>query len=304
MKAVLQWNSQTGRPRQGTAFMLGMFGNAINSPRRFGVGGWTKGRMCKQKCFITLLSTGSFLQISKACETKLMNIFQLLLSPRRRPAVSSAAAAMATHISIALLQWAGSLARLAPRSPRRGDGEVREGLPRGSSRTPAAQWPLSAKKANIYVLPLFAKVVGTHPVPAGVLGCQAELLASPGERCLGKDGTHEKRGGWEKGKTGDSKITRVFTMCLAEFGWCYGVGTRAKTGNTMVGMMKRLKRGGECKGQRKNERKESGECVCCWLSDYTEIRKANLLEWYQGFFLLKNRGFALLEIRNPNFPYY
>lgn len=68
------------------------------------------------------------------------------------------------------------------------------------------------------MLPLLAKVVGTHPVPAEVLGCRAELLASPGERCLGKDGTHKTRGGWEKGRRGDSKITRSFSVYLAEFG--------------------------------------------------------------------------------------
>lgn len=166
-----------------------------------------------------LLSNGSFLRISKACETKLMNIFQLLLSLRRRPAVSSPAAAMVTRISITLLQWAGSHSRLAPRSPR-----SEKGCCMGP---PAPQQPARSLvmikckylwEFNIYVLPLLAKGVQTHPVPTGGLVCQAELLPSPGELCLGKDRTHKRGGGWEKGKTGDSKITRHFTVSLAEFG--------------------------------------------------------------------------------------
>lgn len=83
--------------------------------------------MCKQRCFLILLSNGSFLQISKACETKLMNIFQLLLSLRRRPAVSSAAAAaaMATCISIALSSGLAPTAGWLPAPhPQHGDGEV------------------------------------------------------------------------------------------------------------------------------------------------------------------------------------
>lgn len=68
------------------------------------------------------------------------------------------------------------------------------------------------------MVPLLATGVRTHPVPVEVLGCQAELLASPGERCLGKDRTHKRGGGWEKGKMGVSKITRSFTASLAEFG--------------------------------------------------------------------------------------
>lgn len=55
-------------------------------------------------------------------------------------------------------------------------------------------------------------------MPAEVLGCQAELLDCPGEPCLGKDRTHERGRGWEKGKMGDSKTTRSFAVCLAEFG--------------------------------------------------------------------------------------
>lgn len=82
------------------------------------------------------------------------------------------------------------------------------------------------------MLPLLAKGAGTHLV----LGCTSEMLTSPGEQCLGKDGTHKRGGGWEKGKMGDSKITRSFTISLAEFGQCYGVGIKAKMGNTRMGM--------------------------------------------------------------------
>lgn len=71
---------------------------------------------------------------------------------------------------------------------------------------------------NIYVLPLLAKGVQTHPVPTEGLVSQAELLPSPGELCLSKDRTHKRGGGWEMGKMGDSKITRHFTVSLAEFG--------------------------------------------------------------------------------------
>jgi len=49
------------------------------------------------------------------------------------------------------------------------------------------------QKANIYVLPLLAKWVWAHLVPAEVLGCEAELLTSPGERSLGKDRRHKMR---------------------------------------------------------------------------------------------------------------
>lgn len=65
---------------------------------------------------------------------------------------------------------------------------------------------------------LLEKGVQTHLVPAEVLGCQAELLAFHGEWYLGKDRTHKRGGGWEKRRMGDSKITRSFTVCLAELG--------------------------------------------------------------------------------------
>lgn len=73
-------------------------------------------------------------------------------------------------------------------------------------------------EANICVHPLLEKGVQTHLVPTEVLGCQAELLVLHGEWYLGKERTHERRGGWEKWKMGDSKITRSFAVCLAEFG--------------------------------------------------------------------------------------
>lgn len=95
-------------------------------------------------------------------------------------------------------------------------------------------------RANFPVLLLLAKGLGTHLVLAQVLSCWTAMLTSPGESCLGKDRTHKRGGGWETGKTGDSKITRTCAVCLAEFGWCCGVGTRAKMGNTVLEMTKRL----------------------------------------------------------------
>lgn len=216
-----------------------------------------------------LLSNGSFLQISKACETKLMNIFQLLLSLRRRPAVSSAAAAMVTRISITLLQRAGSHSRLAPRSPRREKGCcVGPPAPQQPARSLVMIKCKYLRKFNIYALPLFAKGGQTHLVPAEVLGCQAELLPSPGEWWLGKDRTHKRGGGWEKGKTGDSKITRRFTMSPAEFGGCCEVGTRAKMGNTMVRMTKRLTKevNGKDKGKKKGGRVVNVHTVRCQIT--------------------------------------
>lgn len=69
------------------------------------------------------------------------------------------------------------------------------------------------------VLPLLAKGAGTHLVP----GCTSEMLTSPGEQCLGRDRTHKTGDGWDNGKMGDQKITRSFTISLAEFGQRYGV---------------------------------------------------------------------------------
>lgn len=82
------------------------------------------------------------------------------------------------------------------------------------------------------VLPLLPKGAGTHLV----LGCTSEMLTFPGEQCLGKDRTHKRGGGWEKGKMGDKKITRSFTISLAESGRCYGAGIKTKMGNTTMGM--------------------------------------------------------------------
>lgn len=82
------------------------------------------------------------------------------------------------------------------------------------------------------VLPLLAKGAGTHLA----LGCTSEMLTSSAEQCLGKDTTHKRGGGWQKGKMRDKKITRSFTISLAEFGRCYRVRTKAKMGNTTMGM--------------------------------------------------------------------
>lgn len=56
-------------------------------------------------------------------------------------------------------------------------------------------------------------------------------------------------------------------------------------GNTTVGMTKRLT---EEVNEKENERREGGKCAWCRLSDYTEIRKTNLLESYQIFFIKKS----------------
>lgn len=165
-----------------------------------------------------------------------MNIFQLLLSLRRRSAVSSAAATMATCISTARLQCAGSLGSLAPHSPDTGtwrrhkESSVPQ-QPARSSVTFKCKYLQSANK-QFYVLPLLAKGAGTHLV----LGCTSEMLTSSEEQCLGKDRTHKRGGGWEKGKMDNEKITRSFTISLAEFGQCYRVRTKAKMGNTTKGM--------------------------------------------------------------------
>lgn len=79
---------------------------------------------------------------------------------------------------------------------------------------------------------VLAKGAGAHLV----LGCTSEMLTSSAEQCLGKDRTHKRGGGWHKGKMGDKKITRSFTISLAEFGRCYRVRTKAKMGNTTMGM--------------------------------------------------------------------
>lgn len=144
-----------------------------------------------------------------------MNIFQLLLSQRRQPAVSSAAATMATRISMARLQCLGSLGSLAPHSPDTGTSRTDK---ESHSSQPGARCWLNANPYGT----LTNSSVPSHCYHRG-LGLTWCLAAH--QRCslplessawVETEHTKEEVGG-RRGKWETKKITRSFTISLAEF---------------------------------------------------------------------------------------